>query len=44
LLASLPPAFRVRDLGDLEAFWRGFASEMAPEAAAKGSPDVRHLT
>jgi len=39
LLASLPPALRVRDLSQLETFWRGFASEMVPEAAAAGTSE-----
>jgi len=43
LLASLPPALRVRDLGELEAFWRGFAAEMAPGASSRRNPEVRHL-
>src|SRR5271165_1960357 len=43
LLASLPPALRVRDLGELEAFWRGFAAEMSPGATPPRSSEVRHL-
>ncbi|MGA7120904.1 MAG: ATP-dependent DNA helicase, partial [Polyangiaceae bacterium] len=43
LLASLPPALRVRDLGELEAFWRSFAAEMSPGAAPPRNPEVRHL-
>ena len=43
LLASLPPARRVRDFGDLEAFWQELAPAMSPDRnVAEPSLGVRH--
>jgi ATP-dependent DNA helicase DinG len=42
LLASLPPARRVRDLVELEAFWKGLVPQMAPERVSEPSLHVRH--
>jgi ATP-dependent DNA helicase DinG len=44
LLASLPPAKRVHDMGELRAFWAGLVSEMVPETVADPGPADRHVT
>jgi ATP-dependent DNA helicase DinG len=44
LLAALPPAKRVRDLGELRMFWQSLGQEVVPERSTESRLPVRHTT